>query len=369
MRVGLCSIRRSAEAFRGWEHGLLLKGRLLVGRCTVRRGRWSAVVRISGGSLRLDCGGRAVVATRDTRGVMTTRRRLVSCALLVRVVFSGLVTDSQIAHSLLDFIIGRTVVGIGVVCGGSVPWKICTSEIRGDRFGSARQNASGVVRRNRFGARQGSTAVIRGNGPLTRQCSARLVWRNGPLAGKLTSSVVWGDGSLTWELATSVVRRNWALAGKGSSTLVRGNGLLSWELPSCLIWRDGPWEVTRGRIWRHPSGSRSVLIRLVLGLSVTLAGFEKLPLFYPFTFATLLLAAGGVLLFAFATMLLLLALPIKSHRVNITTSRRKMMTDHSRSRSRSRVRSDPVGFQDCWNSWKQGVIDQPMKCSRSIVGS
>ena len=164
-----------------------------------------------------------------------------------------------------------------------------------------------------------------------------------------------------------MVRRNRSLAGKSPSTLVRGNGPLPWELPPCLVWRDRPWEVTRSRIWRHPSGSRSVLVRLVLGLSVTLTGFDSYSFFNPFTLATLLLATGSVLLLAFA-MLVILALPSEPYFVNIATSGYKIMTNHSRSRSPSRSRPD-APRQDCWNSWKYSVIDQPMKFNRSIVGS
>ena len=167
---------------------------------------------------------------------------------------------------------------------------------------------------------------------------------------ELSSPVVWGHRSLVWELAASVVRRNWPLAREGASTLVRGP--LSRELPPSMVWRDGPLgEGTRARIWRHPSNSRRSV--LVLGLPITLAGLAKFSLLNPFTFVTFSLATdglllfplatGGLLLFAFA-MLVLLTLPIQSWCVNITTSANKMITNHSRSRSRSEPR------QDCWNS-------------------
>lgn len=80
-------------------------------------------------------GGRGVVAASGARGVITTRRRLVSGALLARVVFSGPATDSHIAHFPLNFIVGRTVVRVGVVRGRSGRWEISAAVIRGDRFG------------------------------------------------------------------------------------------------------------------------------------------------------------------------------------------------------------------------------------------
>ena len=85
-----------------------------------------------------DGGRRAIVAASGTRGVLTTRRRLVSGALLARVIFSGLATDSQIAHSLLNFVVGRPIVRVGVICGRSGWWEISAAVIRGDRFGGAR---------------------------------------------------------------------------------------------------------------------------------------------------------------------------------------------------------------------------------------
>ena len=103
--IGLCGVRRSVETFRGWQHNLFLDGRWLVCGGTVWGGRWSTIVWISRGGLRLDCGGlligamardgcRGVVAARGTRGVIATGRRLITGALLAGVVFRGLSTDS-----------------------------------------------------------------------------------------------------------------------------------------------------------------------------------------------------------------------------------------------------------------------------------
>ena len=83
-------------------------------------------------------GGRGIVAARGTGGVITTRRRLVSGALPARVVFSGLAADSQFAHFLLSFIVGRPVVRVGVVRGRSGRWEISAAVVRGDRFGGVR---------------------------------------------------------------------------------------------------------------------------------------------------------------------------------------------------------------------------------------
>lgn len=303
-------------------------------------------------------GGRCgVVAASSTRGVIPARRRLVSSAPLASVVLSGFVTDRHIAHLPLNLAVGRPIVRIGIVRGrGGRSWEISTSVVRGDRFVGTRQRApgvvgrdrfgtrqytSGVVRRNRLVARQGSTSVVRRNGALTGQGSAGMVWRDRSLTWELSSPVVWGHRSLPWELTTSVVRRNWPLAREGTSTLVRGDRPLSRELPPSMVWRDGPLgEGTRGRIWRHPSNSRLVLI---LGLPITFTSLAKFSLLDPFTFVTFPLATGGLLLIAFA-MFVLLTLPIGSCCVNITTNSNKMTTNHSRSRSRSEPR------QDCWNS-------------------
>jgi len=109
-----------------------------------------------------------VVAARGTGGVLTTKRRLVSGTLLARVVFSGPATDCDIAHFPLSFIVGRTVVRVGVVRGRSGRWKISAAVIRGDGFG-ARQGTPRVVGRNGFvTARQYTSAVVRRNGPVTR---------------------------------------------------------------------------------------------------------------------------------------------------------------------------------------------------------
>ena len=75
-----------------------------------------------------------IVAARGTRGVITTERGLVSGALLARVVFRSLGTDSQIAHLPLNFVVGRPVVGVGVVRGRSARWEISAAVIRGDGF-------------------------------------------------------------------------------------------------------------------------------------------------------------------------------------------------------------------------------------------
>jgi hypothetical protein len=75
-----------------------------------------------------------VVATGGTRGVITTRGRLVSGALLA-VVFRGLSTNPQVTHFSLDFVVSRHVVGVGVI---------------GGRRSGTREASSTHIRRNRL---------------------------------------------------------------------------------------------------------------------------------------------------------------------------------------------------------------------------
>lgn len=315
------------------------------------------------------------MTTSSTRGVITTRRRLVSGASLARVVLSGFATDRHITHLLLNFAVGRPIVRVGIVrgrCGGS--WEISTSVVRGDRSVGIRQRAPRVVGRDRFGTRQytsgvvrgnrrlgawqGPTTVVRRNGALTGQCSAGMVGGNRSLARELSSPMVWGHRSLARELTASVVRRNWPLAGEGSSALVRGNGPLG--------------EGGRAGIWRHPSNSSGSRPVLVLGLPITFTGLAKFSLLNAFTFVAFPLATDGLLLFPLAAdgvllfasaMLVLLALPTEPYYINVTIDANKKTTNHSRSRSEPRC-------QDCWKSCiKKDVIDQPMKCNGPIGGT
>ena len=214
---------------------------------------------------------------------------------------------------------------------------------------------------------------------LTRKCSAGLVWGDRPLAGELPSSVVrgyrtlarelppslvWGYGTLTWELAAPVVRRYRSLIRKNSWRLVRGNGPLSWELSSCLIWRDGPGEVTGSGIGGYPCGSSSSILVMELGLLITFTCFGQFSLFDPFAFATFFLATGSILFFAFA-MLVLLMLPIeKSTPRQLGTRRWPTILAHGHALMYRVARI--VGSPE---NEALSIIDQSLKCSRSIVGS
>jgi len=122
-------------------------------------------------------GGRGgVVTASSTRGVIATRRRLVSGAPLARVVLSGFATDRHITHLPLNLAVGRPIVRVGIVRGrGGGSREISTSMVRGDRFVGTRQGAPGVVGRDGFGTRQYTSGVVRRNRLVARQGSTSVV--------------------------------------------------------------------------------------------------------------------------------------------------------------------------------------------------
>ena len=222
-----------------------------------------------------------------------------------------------------------------------------------------------MVRRDRFSVRQCSTTMIGRDGALARELPSSVVWGNGPLARELPPSVVrgnraltrelswylvWGHGALAWKLAASVVWRYWSLVWESPRRLVRGNGPLSRELHSWLVRGHGPWELSSSLVWRDgPRGvaSRgSLVLGLELGLSITLTCLSQLPFFDPFAFATVFLTTCSFLFFVSA-MLVILTLPTETYPINTTTTRHRMITDHSRSRSYG---SGPPRCQECWKS-------------------